>query len=591
MNRKLLSLLALLCLVVSNVNARIYLKVYAHSTSDDGYVYVSLNNNTPSQESDWKKDDESSADKTGTRTATFASYFAAKPKAGYKFVGWYDSENGGKELSTNLEYKPNLTGTSTSSSNPTIVHYYARFEKMGFPAYDEVAEGKYYLYNVGQKRYLTSGNTLTENLSDASVFELSASNNATIKDIVGNVYVAENKGGSNWGESQPWTIEYNTATGGYYIHHQITDRYDRYIHASSATVVDYARQGMTDANRTWQFISAEQVGCSDTDSDASDKIKNANGNYVPQCCWTTEGVVNRLHGDNNTGKDGKVGIFEVSDWWASSFDCSMSQTITDLPNGCYRLTVDCQASAGSTLKIFAGNNETTTVSNNEGWVTYEVIAEVTDGTLTIGARGTANSQYQWTNVDNFKLYKIDNVTVNISAAGWATFVSEYNTEPADGVTAYAGKINPGYTLVNLTEVTSIPANTAVILKGEQGTYEFPVVASATDITDEISNLTYSATDTPVDGTQYILAKKGDTVGFYRATTGTIAPYKAFFVDNTVPAGNGTTPAKFFVLDETTSISDITTNVSTGVIYNLAGQPVDANYKGIVIKNGKKYLNK
>lgn len=30
---------------------------------------------------------------------------------------------------------------------------------------------------------------------------------------------------------------------------------------------------------------------------------------------------------------------------------------------------------------------------------------------------------------------------------------------------------------------------------------------------------------------------------------------------------------------------------TGVIYNLAGQKVDANYKGIIIKNGKKYFNK
>ena len=29
----------------------------------------------------------------------------------------------------------------------------------------------------------------------------------------------------------------------------------------------------------------------------------------------------------------------------------------------------------------------------------------------------------------------------------------------------------------------------------------------------------------------------------------------------------------------------------GVLYNLAGQKVDANYKGVVIKNGKKFLNR
>jgi len=31
--------------------------------------------------------------------------------------------------------------------------------------------------------------------------------------------------------------------------------------------------------------------------------------------------------------------------------------------------------------------------------------------------------------------------------------------------------------------------------------------------------------------------------------------------------------------------------ATDVIYNLNGQRVDANYKGVVIKNGKKFVNK
>ena len=33
------------------------------------------------------------------------------------------------------------------------------------------------------------------------------------------------------------------------------------------------------------------------------------------------------------------------------------------------------------------------------------------------------------------------------------------------------------------------------------------------------------------------------------------------------------------------------NVEGGVIYNLAGQKVDASYKGIVIMNGKKFIQK
>lgn len=46
-------------------------------------------------------------------------------------------------------------------------------------------------------------------------------------------------------------------------------------------------------------------------------------------------------------------------------------------------------------------------------------------------------------------------------------------------------------------------------------------------------------------------------------------------------------------NETTGINLIenNSNVSNNAIYNLAGQKVDASYKGIVIKNGKKYLMK
>ena len=32
-------------------------------------------------------------------------------------------------------------------------------------------------------------------------------------------------------------------------------------------------------------------------------------------------------------------------------------------------------------------------------------------------------------------------------------------------------------------------------------------------------------------------------------------------------------------------------INNGAIYNLAGQKVNENYKGIVIKNGKKYIQK
>ena len=51
------------------------------------------------------------------------------------------------------------------------------------------------------------------------------------------------------------------------------------------------------------------------------------------------------------------------------------------------------------------------------------------------------------------------------------------------------------------------------------------------------------------------------------------------------------PAVNVVFNNANAISDITAtdNHSTGYIYNMAGQKVGADYKGIVIINGKKVL--
>ena len=58
--------------------------------------------------------------------------------------------------------------------------------------------------------------------------------------------------------------------------------------------------------------------------------------------------------------------------------------------------------------------------------------------------------------------------------------------------------------------------------------------------------------------------------------------------------DGASAARIVWLDgseETTGISTVKSIANEGVIYNLAGQKVDANYKGVVIKNGKKMIQK
>lgn len=59
-------------------------------------------------------------------------------------------------------------------------------------------------------------------------------------------------------------------------------------------------------------------------------------------------------------------------------------------------------------------------------------------------------------------------------------------------------------------------------------------------------------------------------------------------------GSGYTPTKIYFAeggDEPDAIQTVKKTVADCAIYNLAGQKVNASYKGVVIKNGKKYLQK
>lgn len=91
-----------------------------------------------------------------------------------------------------------------------------------------------------------------------------------------------------------------------------------------------------------------------------------------------------------------------------------------------------------------------------------------------------------------------------------------------------------------------------------------------------------------DGTQWIIKNEGINASIVKADGVKISPFRAYFTG--IPKG---APAKLnFNDEETTGITNVNAAESNdGTLYNLAGQKVNAAYKGIVIKNGKKYLVK
>ena len=104
--------------------------------------------------------------------------------------------------------------------------------------------------------------------------------------------------------------------------------------------------------------------------------------------------------------------------------------------------------------------------------------------------------------------------------------------------------------------------------------------------------------------QFISTAAGNYLKYLKSgSTSKFPGFRAYFYfpgwsaeeNNKLQSSTNTSNSKVFLFVEggTTGISDIRTdeNHNDGRIYNLAGQVVDESYKGIVIKNGRKYLAK
>lgn len=176
--------------------------------------------------------------------------------------------------------------------------------------------------------------------------------------------------------------------------------------------------------------------------------------------------------------------------------------------------------------------------------------------------------------------------VKALTAEYGTYYSDNALDFSEtGLTAYIATACDGET-VTLKEVTSVPANTGVLLKGDADTYTIPAATETDDVTGNLFEGVSVATE--VSAPIYVLYNGEKGVGFYKTSaTFTVGANTAY-----LPVDGNASKLRFVVEGEATAISDIATEkAENGATYNVAGQLVDDNYKGIVIKNGKKYLNK
>lgn len=180
------------------------------------------------------------------------------------------------------------------------------------------------------------------------------------------------------------------------------------------------------------------------------------------------------------------------------------------------------------------------------------------------------------------------VTKAISAAGYATYCGEAALDfEAAGLTAYiaTGAGNE----VSFTPVTNVPAGTGVLLKGDEGSYAIPVIASSS--TDVSANVFVGVTDATKVNTIgiFVLMDGTNGVGFYKTTKAfTVGAHTAY-----IPAGASARSFIDIVEGETTGIRSIDNGqLMMDNVYDLQGRRVAHPTKGLYIVNGKKvFVNK
>ncbi len=232
--------------------------------------------------------------------------------------------------------------------------------------------------------------------------------------------------------------------------------------------------------------------------------------------------------------------------------------------------------------------------------------------------GTGKNIYQYnierytSNILNYLLetapatYTTTKAPINVDGKGityWSTFYASNNRLLPEGVTAYAVKSNNDgrAQLVKVADGGQvIPGGQGYLLSTakENGFYLTPSAGEAVAAPAEnlLTGSDEARTFNKAGYKYYILGRSGEDFGFYwqKGTNGNSvnnAAHKAFLRVSTLSS------AKFLSFtfgEETTGINGITASDAEQdgtALYNLAGQRVAKGYKGLVIKNGKKYLVK
>ena len=381
------------------------------------------------------------------------------------------------------------------------------------------------------------------------------------------------------------------------------------------------------ANANASIASYKVLSAGTVSTQVLDNWTCSNSNTFHVNTWSTE--------SDNTGMTTPF----IENWIAKGSylgDGFITCTLPYVENGYYQVSglVRVYSEAGNAIKEgtttwFGGDNRTdiaTTgnevIFNSDKGVfgTYTTIANVTDNTLKFGVE-ISNANFNWVAIKDVTIKKLDENALTldekeaytpITATGTTvtlkrSFVNGYyNTLvlpfdlTADQVKAAFGSDAKVYSFantegdqVNFTEATTISANVPVLITTNTTATEFTftnvdVKRATPTATGTNWNFvgTYNA-KTAVPANSYemynnALYKSDGTNSYF------VNGFRAYLEPNTTAAAK----PMLNIGGTATSINKVISGIDKeGNLYNLAGQRVSKNTKGLLIKNGKKFFNK
>ena len=369
---------------------------------------------------------------------------------------------------------------------------------------------------------------------------------------------------------------------------------------------------------------------------ASDQIRNFLGSATGVTAYdgNVPYVNTWSHEGESDGSNFKVPFYEYWKGDAETLDAkTLTLTQTGLEAGTYKVTawVRTRLSDGKTApitgismnvnegnaKAISGTQVGTSPLYLDNYTAYGTVGD--DKTLKLNIVVADETNSNWVSFQNVKYEKVTPVAYDEAASNtitdekgayvtmkrtivkdyWNTFVVPFDLSAEQVKAAFGDKVqvmayaNTEGNTLNFTKTDVIKANTPVLVKADaktELTFEGVNITAGTP-TAEGTNWNFVGTfnsSTAVPAEAYMLQNNGLYKSNGTASTYYVNAFRGFFQPNTTAAAK----PMLNIDGTTTGIDKVVSGIDNdGNVYNLAGQKVGKSYKGLLIKNGKKYMNK